>query len=92
MKKARIVAALVVSRLAATLSAATLSGANARTSPPIEARHVVLVRGSGWAEVIPRLQAANLKVAAVQNPLCSLEDSRTTRTAALCLQPNDHDL
>ena len=87
MKKARIVAALVVSRLAATLSAA-----NARTSPPIEARNVVLVRGSGWAEVIPRLQAANLKVAAVQNPLCSLEDSRTTRTAALCLQPNDQDL
>jgi pimeloyl-ACP methyl ester carboxylesterase len=68
-----------------------LSGANAQTSPPIQARNVVLVHGawadgSSWAEVIPRLQAAGLKVTAVQNPLSSLEDSVAATRRALALQ------
>src|SRR5258707_3847927 len=86
MKKTRIVVALAVGGLAAMLS-----GANAQTSPPIQARNVVLVHGawadgSSWAEVIPRLQAAGLKVTAVQNPLSSLEDSVAATRRALALQ------
>jgi len=60
----------------------------AQTAPG--ARHVVLVHGayadgSCWSEVIPRLQAAGLQVAAVQNPLTSLADDvdATRRTLAL---------
>jgi pimeloyl-ACP methyl ester carboxylesterase len=86
MKKTTIVVALAVSGLAAMLS-----GANAQTPPPIQARNVVLVHGawadgSSWAEVIPRLEAAGLKVTAVQNPLSSLEDSVAATRRALALQ------
>src|SRR5882762_1206983 len=86
MKKTRIVVALAIGGLAAMLS-----GANAQTSPPIQARNVVLVHGawadgSSWAEVIPRLQAAGLNVTAVQNPLSSLEDSVAATRRALALQ------
>src|SRR3982074_1435478 len=86
MKKMRIVLALAAGGLAAMLS-----GANARTPPPIQARNVVLVHGGGtygssWAEVISRLQAAGLKVTAVQNPLTSLEDSVAATRRALALQ------
>jgi pimeloyl-ACP methyl ester carboxylesterase len=86
MKKTRIVVALAVGGLAAMFT-----GANAQTSPPIQARNVVLVHGawadgSSWAEVIPRLQAAGLKVTAVQNPLSSLEDSVAATRRALALQ------
>src|SRR6204780_5697026 len=54
--------------------------ANAQSVAPVEARNVVLIHGawadgSSWAEVIPRLQAAGLKVTAVQNPLTTLADS-----------------
>src|SRR5271156_220175 len=62
-------------------------GAHAQPAAPVEARNVVLVHGawadgSSWAEVIPRLQAAGLKVTAVQNPLTSLKDSvEATRRA-----------
>ncbi len=105
MKIARVVIALTVAALAATLSgfdvialtvaalAATLSGfdAHAQTSAPTEARNVVLVHGawadgSSWAAVIPYLQAAGLKVTAVQNPLTSLEDSVAATRRALALQ------
>src|SRR6202166_4970554 len=60
----------------------TLGGfeAHAQTAAHVEARNVVLIHGawadgSSWAEVIPRLQAAGLKVTAVQNPLTTLADS-----------------
>ena len=58
---------------------------------PLKASNVVLVHGawadgSSWAEVIPRLQAAGLKVTAVQNPLSSLEDSVAATRRALALQ------
>src|SRR3979411_3445049 len=65
--------------------------AHAQTAAPVEARNVLLVHGawadgSSWAEVIPRLQAAGLKVTAVQNPLTSLEDSVAAPRPALALQ------
>src|SRR3981081_4489420 len=88
MMKLRTLAAM-----AAGILAATLGGFEARAQPaaPIEARNVVLVHGawadgSSWAQVIPRLQAAGLKVTAVQNPLTSLEDSVAATRRALALQ------
>jgi pimeloyl-ACP methyl ester carboxylesterase len=82
-----------------TVSAALLAGAatsmiavkaRAQTQPITPARNVVLVHGlyadgSCWLKVIPRLQRAGLKVAAVQNPLRSLEEDCefTNRTLAL---------
>ena len=52
--------------------------ASARKVP--SARNVVLVHGlfadgSCWSEVIPRLQAAGLKVTSVQNPLTTLDEA-----------------
>jgi len=82
-----------IAAMAAIVLAATLGGfeAHAQTPAPVEARNVVLVHGawadgSSWAAVIPRLQAAGLKVTAVQNPLTSLEDSVAATRRALALQ------
>src|SRR6202045_3583958 len=88
MKIARLVIALTVAAFAATLSG---FDARAQTGAPTEARNVVLVHGawadgSSWAAVIPYLQAAGLKVTAVQNPLTSLEDSIAATRRALALQ------
>lgn len=52
----------------------------AATTPPVQARNVVLVHGlfadgSCWSEVIPRLQAAGLHVTSVQNPLTTLPEA-----------------
>jgi ABC-type glycerol-3-phosphate transport system substrate-binding protein len=71
MMKLHTLAAMAAVVLTATLCG---SGAHAQTAAPVEALNVVLVHGawadgSSWAEVIPRLQAAGLKVTAVQNPL-----------------------
>src|SRR6266446_2764691 len=82
--------------LAAT-AAGVLTGAlggfeaHAQPAAPVEARNVVLVHGawadgSSWAELIPRLQEAGLKVTAVQNPLTSLADSVAATRRALALQ------
>jgi pimeloyl-ACP methyl ester carboxylesterase len=65
--------------------------AQAQMAAPVKAKNVVLVHGawadgSSWGEVIPRLQAAGLKVTAVQNPLSSLEDSVAETRRALALQ------
>src|ERR1700694_3662806 len=88
MTKLRIFAAMVAGVLTATLGG---FAAHAQTAAPVEARNVVLVHGawadgSSWAEVIPRLQAAGLKVTAVQNPLTSLADSVAATRRALALQ------
>src|SRR5260370_15851857 len=88
MKITRVVIALTVVALAATLGG---FDARAQTAAPTEARNVVLVHGawadgSSWAAVIPYLQAAGLKVTAVQNPLTSLEDSVAATRRALALQ------
>ncbi len=84
-------------RLAAVLTAGVLTAAlggfeaHAQPAAPVEARNVVLIHGawadgSSWAEVIPLLQAAGLKVTAVQNPLTSLADSVAATRRALALQ------
>jgi len=88
MKIARVMIALTVAALTATLGGFE---AHAQPAAPVEARNVVLVHGawadgSSWAQVIPRLQAAGLKVTAVQNPLTSLEDSVAATRRALALQ------
>src|ERR1700736_148936 len=79
--------------IAAAVLTATLGGFEAHAQPaaPVEARNVVLVHGawadgSSWAEVIPLLQAAGLKVTAVQNPLTTLADSDAATRRALALQ------
>jgi len=83
--------------LRTTLVAAALMGASliaaspaAQAAPP-KATNVVLVHGawadgSSWAKVIPYLQAAGLKVTAVQNPLTSLADAAAATRRALALQ------
>jgi len=88
MKMARVVLALAVAALTGTLGAFE---AHAQTAAPVKARNVVLVHGawadgSSWAEVIPLLQAAGLKVTAVQNPLTSLADSDAATRRELALQ------
>ena len=86
MKIAGMIAALAVAALTSTLG-----DFQAHAQPAAPARNVVLVHGawadgSSWAEVIPLLQAAGLKVTAVQNPLTSLEDSVAATRRALALQ------
>jgi pimeloyl-ACP methyl ester carboxylesterase len=79
---------------AAMLSAALVGpSADAQTQAisPVQARNVVLIHGawadgSSWSEVIPLLQAAGLKVTAVQNPLTTLADSVAATRRALALQ------
>jgi pimeloyl-ACP methyl ester carboxylesterase len=88
MKIIRTVLALGVAALTAALGGFE---AHAQTAAPVQARNVVLVHGawadgSSWADVIPLLQAAGLKVTAVQNPLTSLEDSIAATRRALALQ------
>src|SRR5258708_31893327 len=88
MKIVRFVTALAIGVLAGTLGGFE---ARAQTAAPVVAKNVVLVHGawadgSSWAEVIPYLQAAGLKVTAVQNPLTSLDDSVAATRRALALQ------
>ncbi len=73
----------------AAIAAAASSPALA--AEPVKARNVVLVHGayadgSCWSEVIPRLQAAGLNVAAVQNPLRSLDEDCAFAQRSLDLQ------
>jgi pimeloyl-ACP methyl ester carboxylesterase len=87
MKIARVTIALAVAALIAALGAVEAQ----QPAAPIVARNVVLVHGawadgSSWADVIPLLQAAGLKVTAVQNPLTSLGDSVAATRRALALQ------
>jgi pimeloyl-ACP methyl ester carboxylesterase len=88
MLKVRMLAAIVVGLFTATLGG---FAAHAQPAAPVEAHNVVLIHGawadgSSWAEVIPLLQAAGLKVTAVQNPLTSLADSVAATRRALALQ------
>src|SRR6202049_4358557 len=88
MTKLRTLAAMAVGVLSATFGGFET---HAQPATPVEARNVVLIHGawadgSSWAEVIPRLQAAGLKVAPVQNPLTSLADSVAATRRALALQ------
>src|ERR1700693_6202334 len=88
MKLVWFALAIAVAALTPTLDPI---GAHAQTAAPVEAHNVVLVHGawadgSSWAEVIARLQAAGLRVTAVQNPLTSLADSVAATRRALALQ------
>jgi pimeloyl-ACP methyl ester carboxylesterase len=88
MMKLRMLAAMAVGVLTGTLGGFE---AHAQPTAPVAARNVVLVHGawadgSNWAEVILRLQAAGLKVTALQNPLTSLADSVAATRRALALQ------
>ena len=88
MMKLPILAAMVAGVLTTTLGGFE---AHAQPAAPVEARNVVLVHGawadgSSWAEVIPRLQAAGLKVTSVQNPLTSLADSVAATRRVLAMQ------
>src|SRR6201989_2407920 len=79
--------AILTTLLMASIAVPT---AQAQTAPA-KASNVVLVHGawadgSSWAEVIPYLQAAGLKVTAVQNPLTTIEDSVAATRRALALQ------
>src|SRR5258705_4603544 len=88
MKTLRTLAVVALGMLSATLFAAE---ASAQAVKPAVARNVVLVHGawadgSSWGEVIPRLQAAGLKVTSVQNPLTSLADSVAATRRVLAMQ------
>src|SRR2546429_7073217 len=88
MMKLRTLGALAVGILTATLGGFET---HAQPATPVQARNAVLIHGawadgSSWAEVIPRLQAAGLKVTAVQNPLTSLADSVAATHRVLALQ------
>ena len=77
--------------LAAGILSASFGLAPAQAAPPTPARNVVLVHGawadgSSWSDVIAILQAAGLRVTAVQNPLTSLADSVEATRRALAEQ------
>jgi pimeloyl-ACP methyl ester carboxylesterase len=81
----------LVGGLAAAGSVSPLPGRSAVPQPAPRARNIVLVHGlfadgSCWSEVIPRLQAAGLKVTSVQNPLTTLEESVAAARRALAQQ------
>ena len=74
---------------AVALAIVPATALTAQTTSP--AKNVVLVHGayadgSSWAEVIPLLQRAGLKVTAVQNPLTSLADDVAATRRVLALQ------
>jgi pimeloyl-ACP methyl ester carboxylesterase len=75
--------------MAATATASLLpTGPTFAASAPVKARNVVLVHGlfadgSSWSEVIARLQAADLNVTSVQNPLTTLPEAVAAAQRAL---------
>jgi pimeloyl-ACP methyl ester carboxylesterase len=88
MKTLWRLAIFTVGVISATFFAA---GISAQPTKPPQARNVVLVHGawadgSSWEKVISRLQAAGLKVTAVQNPLTSLNDDVAATRRALAQQ------
>ena len=79
----RAFSAALVTGVAASLISTRGMAAN---SPPVKARNVVLVHGlfadgSCWTEVIARLQAAELNVTFVQNPLTTLPTQSLPQSA-----------
>jgi pimeloyl-ACP methyl ester carboxylesterase len=90
-RQMKILQKLAVAAVAMLSAALVAPSAQAQTVRPVEARNVVLIHGawadgSSWSKVIPLLQAAGLHVAAVQNPLTSLQDSVAATRRALALQ------
>jgi pimeloyl-ACP methyl ester carboxylesterase len=80
-----------LSIVAAGAATSLVPGASAAVQPAPMARNVVLVHGlfadgSCWSEVIARLQAAGLNVAAVQNPLTTLPEAVASAQRVLARQ------
>jgi hypothetical protein len=77
MMNRRVFTTTLLASAAASLISTRGIAANATAE---KARNVVLVHGlfadgSSWSEVIPRLQAAELNVTSVQNPLTTLPEA-----------------
>lgn len=88
MVNRRAFAASLVSGAAMALAS---SRGFAATTPPVQARNVVLVHGayadgSCWRHVIARLQRAGLNATAVQHPLTTLQAGVEATRRALALQ------
>jgi pimeloyl-ACP methyl ester carboxylesterase len=80
-----------VSMLAAGAASTLVQGTHAAVQTARPARNVVLVHGlfadgSSWSEVIARLQAAELHVTAVQNPLTTLPEAVASAERVLARQ------
>jgi pimeloyl-ACP methyl ester carboxylesterase len=93
IRQMKILQKLAVAAVAMLSVALVAPSAEAQTQAisPVQARNVVLIHGawadgSSWSEVIPLLQAAGLKVTAVQNPLTTLANSVAATRRALALQ------
>ena len=56
------------------------------TLPSVVLVHGLYADGSSWGKVVPLLQAAGLKVTAVQNPLTSFQDDVDATRRAIALQ------
>ena len=88
----RLSTAFAMAAAALLLSAPAVAQTTpAASTPAAPARNVVLVHGayadgSGWSEVIARLQKAGMTVTAVQNPLTSLADDAEATRRILALQ------
>lgn len=90
MKTRKLPAAWLMALAAASAALPSLAATNTTTNAA-SIHNVVLVHGayadgSGWAEVITRLQKAGMHVTAVQNPLSSLEDDVAATRRILALQ------
>src|SRR5205823_8873777 len=88
MMNRRNFSAVMVAGAAASLISTRGMAAN---PAPTKARNVVLVHGlfadgSSWSEVIARLQAAELNVTAVQNPLTTLPEAVASAQRVLARQ------
>src|SRR6202048_5556054 len=80
-----------VSMVTAGAASTLIQGTAAAAQPLPKARNVVLVHGlftdgSSWSEVIPRVQAAGLSVASVQNPLTTLPEAVASAERVLARQ------
>ncbi len=72
---------------------AGMQGSSARESsaprPTIVLVHGAFADATGWQDVIPYLQRAGYKVAAVQNPLTTVEDDIASTRRVIDAQPGD---
>ena len=89
MKNRSLVAAAIAAGLTSALVAGQVAAASSTAVPAV--RNVVLVHGayadgSGWNDVIARLQQAGMHVTSVQNPLTSLADDAAATRRALAQQ------
>jgi pimeloyl-ACP methyl ester carboxylesterase len=82
-----IAAALITAGLLLSVTQASAQELSATTVKNVILVHGAFADGSGWAKVIPILQAKGFNVVAVQNPLSSLADDVAATKRAIALQP-----